>query len=385
MSAQQLIQPRERALQLQQYLQHDPHNAHLLGELATLHLQLGEFNRALELINQALDSAPQDTTLQFDKATIAMAAGFPEEAVAIYELLQSQGVDSAILRFNYAYACLYLRQYARARKLLESVPGDDPQLPEYQLLYARVLHRLGDLEPALALLHTYVGQHPENAQAAGELALLAVDNSHNADGEKWARQALILNPNQLEALIALGTMAFEQDQETEARLYYDKAVSAAPRSGRALSGLGLVEMMSDNVKGAKDCFTKAVKTMPDHIGTWHALGWCQLLGDDMEGARVSFNRSMELNHNFSETHGALAVIDIFEGRLPPAESKIKKSLRLDPANFSGLFAQSLLAQSQGDMQTARKITREILLMVQPHSGKKLKALLAQLLQGEKGI
>ena len=50
---------------------------------------------------------------------------------------------------------------------------------------------------------------------------------------------------------------------------------------------------------------------------------------------------------------------------------------VDPANFSLLFAQS-----QGDMQTACKITREILLMVQRHSGKKLKALLAQLLQGE---
>lgn len=383
MSTQQRIQLRERASQLQQYLQHDPRNAHLLGDLASLHLQMGEYNRAMELINQALDSAPQDTTLQFDKATIAMAAGHPEEAAAIYEILQSQGMDSPILRFNYAYACLYLRQYAHARELLESVPANDPQLPEYHLLYARILHRLGDLEPALIMLQSYVEQHPQNAQAAGELALLAVDNSGNEDGEKWARQALALNPNQLEALIALGTLAFEQDQETAARLYFDQAVSTAPHSGRALSGLGLVAMMSDDVKGAQDCFAKAVKTMPDHIGTWHALGWCQLLGDEMEGARISFNRSMELNHNFSETHGALAVVDIMEGRPQPAETKIKKSLRLDPANFSGLFAQSLLAQSQGDMQTARKITREILLMVQPHGGKKLKALLAQLLQGEK--
>jgi Tfp pilus assembly protein PilF len=82
--------------------------------------------------------------------------------------------------------------------------------------------------------------------------------------------------------------------------------------------------------------------MPSHIGSWHALAWCQMLRKDFAAAEASFSRSLELDRNFSESHGGLAVLAAMRGDDASAKPLIERALRLDGQSFSGRYAQSLL-------------------------------------------
>jgi len=73
------------------------------------------------------------------------------------------------------------------------------------------------------------------------------------------------------------------------------------------------------------------------------LAWCQIVKNDFVAAEASFNRSMEIDRNFGETHGGLAVVHVMQNRIDIAEPEIKRALRLNPQSFAARFAQSLLA------------------------------------------
>jgi Tfp pilus assembly protein PilF len=81
--------------------------------------------------------------------------------------------------------------------------------------------------------------------------------------------------------------------------------------------------------------------MPTHIGTWHDLVWVQLLQGDLAAAEESFRRAVELDRNFSERHGGLAVVAAYKGNWAGAEELSKTALGLDPQSVSGRYAQSL--------------------------------------------
>jgi Tfp pilus assembly protein PilF len=124
--------------------------------------------------------------------------------------------------------------------------------------------------------------------------------------------------------------------------------------------MGLTDMLAQNLPKAIEDLKNAVRYMPNHIGTWHALAWCMIVSNDLASARESFDKAMEIDHNFGETHGGLAVIAVMEGRLTEAEGLIKRALRLDPRSFAARFAQSLMLAQRGKPEVAQELIQKIL-------------------------
>jgi Flp pilus assembly protein TadD len=118
-------------------------------------------------------------------------------------------------------------------------------------------------------------------------------------------------------------------------------------------------MLSSELDNAIDDLQKAVRYMPEHLGTWHALAWAQIVTDRISDARQTLLACMDIDRNFGETHGGLAVIDILENHRESAKEHIKRALRLDKNSFSARFAESLLVQDS-DPEQARQIIQEIL-------------------------
>lgn len=79
---------------------------------------------------------------------------------------------------------------------------------------------------------------------------------------------------------------------------------------------------------------------------------------NLEGAKQSFDRSMEIDRNFGETHGGLAVVAVLQNRMADAEQAIKRAMRLNPHSYAGLFAQSLITQKT-DPEKAKQIIAQI--------------------------
>ena len=90
------------------------------------------------------------------------------------------------------------------------------------------------------------------------------------------------------------------------------------------------------------------------------MAWNQIVTNNIAGAKASFLIALELDRNFAETHGGLAVIAVLEGRHQEAEQEIKVALKLDPQCFSALYARTLLMSRAGHGKVAVKMIEGVL-------------------------
>lgn len=357
------------------FLKEDQSNPRLYGEVADLHLRLGEFDEARTLLEKALAHWPTDPGLKSRIASVAIAQNRPGDAIGVLQELRQSGADHPIIRYNLAYAMMLLGGFGEARDLLLTAI-DSPEVPQARVLLARALHHLGEMEEAIKYIQPYLASKPEDAEALGILALLNLDMEDGPAAKEAANKALAVNPNENNALVTLGSLALAEQDGEEASRYFDRAIERHPKSGRAWSGKGLTSMLAMDLNRALEDLQRAVQYMPNHIGTWHSLAWCQILLNDLTGARESFEKAMAIDRNFGETHGGLAVVALLQGHPDGVPDMIKRALRLDPNSFAGRFAQSLFT-SRSDPNKAQEMVQKILMSSAEPGGEPLKDVLTR--------
>ena len=123
---------------------------------------------------------------------------------------------------------------------------------------------------------------------------------------------------------------------------------------------------------------RATELMPEHLGSWHALGWAYLFSGDAAGAERQFAHALELDHNFAESHGAMAAMLAMKGEREAAEREIEIAERLDRSNMSSQFARAMLL-SQSSPEAGRNFIRTAVRAAATRFPAKPQAVFAQLL------
>lgn len=342
------------------FLAQDPGNTQLLAEIVDSDLALGLLGDAETHLKQGFELAPENPHFQFQQAALALRSGAVDEAERLFRtLFYDRGIDAPGIRYSLAYTLVLKGQYLEARPLLEPIAGN-PEAPGATSLLVRCLHFLGELEEAIALAEKHIAEHSDDAGMMGALSLLYTDMDNLAKAGEWAAHALAIDPENADGLLTQGTVDLGQENTATAIVSFQRALARNPTSGRAWVGLGLSEMLNLDLEKAKQHLAQATQHMPTHIGTWHAMAWNQIFTSDIPGAKASFLKSLELDRNFAETHGGLAVIAVLEDHPDDAEQAIKVALKLDPQCYSALYAKTLLLDRAGHGKVAAKMIEGVL-------------------------
>lgn len=353
------------------FFQQDAENFNLFCDLFDLEIQNANRLEAEILINVNNEKWGDEPAFIFRKASLYIATGEFEDAVTIYTDLLSKNIDNAAIRYNLGLSYLMLQNHELAQVNFENVLASDDEIPDVYLQYAISLHYTGDIEKAIEYATRYIEVNDQSSIAYGHLALLYLDDEQRDRAENNAKRSLSLDVENREALVTLGSLSLEALSISEAINYFDQTIAKHPESGRAWSGLGLCHMMKKNLSQAENSLSKSVLFMPGHIGTWHALAWCQLVQNKITDAKCSFDSAMDIDRNFGETHGGLAVIDVLNNEKDSALRKIKVALRLDPESFSARFAESLIIGAY-DKKKATQMIEDIFNTDINLNGKKLR-------------
>ena len=78
------------------------------------------------------------------------------------------------------------------------------------------------------------------------------------------------------------------------------------------------------------------------------------------GIGECFARALELDRNFAESHGGLAVVAALSGDAQAARAHAQRALGLDAECVSARYAASLLAGEIRDEATFREVARRLL-------------------------
>jgi tetratricopeptide (TPR) repeat protein len=310
---------------------------------------------ALAVLEQILELEPGHPEARALQGLIRLQQGHLADAIATFQQLTEEGVQAPALYYNLAYALMLDSRSDEAEPVAAQAARDLATLPAAGPLYMKALHFQGKVREAIAFAEQALDSHPEHLPLYGSLATLYLDNEDLPMAEQVAERVLELAPEDPDAATVLGMLALSRQDAATALPYLQRAVESKPNSGRARAGQGLAAMLQGDLAAAEASLQQAVTEMPNHIGTWHVLAWCRIFMQQPQQAKVALLRALELDRNFADTHGGLAIVAIMEGQLEEAQAASKRALSLNPRSFSGLYAQSLLLQSAGQSQQARTI------------------------------
>ena len=327
----------------------------LLDQLITAN-RLDEARACLALLAPSISHAP---SVEFRRARIAMLAFDFAGAIAILQSLLSHA-DVPGVRHDLAFCQMSLGRLDEAEATLLPAVNAMVEVPAIGFLNARILHYRAQYEQAALVAQAACDQHPGYAEGWGILAMIQLDRSDVVAARDASERALALSSIQPDALTVRGSLALWHGQPAEAVASFGQALHMQPHSARALAGAGEAFMLGGDVSQARRLLEQATARAPEHIGTWHALAWCALLESDLSSAWAAFEHAMQIDHNFGETHGGLALVHVLRGELEEGRAATRRALRLDPHSRNGRYAQSLLWQDEGKLREANAMVDGIL-------------------------
>ena len=349
------------------FLKYDPSNLTLRGQAIGEAVQFQLWQMAQALVEEGLKLSPEAPELLAHAGFLALRSNNYPEAKQCLSHAIAKGLTAAGVVHNLAFALYQLKEFEAVVQHTSELLERKELIAEAGLLQARALHYLGKMDEAIALLESLKAQIPDGREDIDSvLSLLYYEVDRNDDALALANKLLAGDSAPLEALIARGGSLVEMNRFDEAYQDYKKATELFPSAGRAWSGLAQVAFHDMQLENALSAVDTAVQHMPDHIGTWHIKGWIHILNNDVKAAKQAFDKAYEIDRNFGETHGGLAVCLAMAGELEAAERHIKLAQRLDTLGFSAVYAQMLLLKKQGKSEAADALFSQVMNSV--HAG-----------------
>jgi tetratricopeptide (TPR) repeat protein len=198
--------------------------------LADCHLQMGDDQRVIELLQPLDDASSTDLALPYMLGTALVRTQRIAEGQVLLDRILRNG-DSAEARFLLGTRMFESGDYPAAVKQLSSAIELNPKLPEVQSFYGRSLLNTGD-----------------------------------ADGAAGAfRNELSGNSNDYAANLGLGQILLVRRQYGEARPLLIRANEVRPQSAEAMLALGECFSREGNWLKARQLLRPAVQAMPDSV------------------------------------------------------------------------------------------------------------------------
>lgn len=361
--------PRHSLDRLEGYLREDPSNPGLLAECFQAALQCAEWERAAFHLGHAQALQPGNLAWALREGDLLLAQGHHERAAQVLGRLLTLGgtppeFTDAVLH-NLAWIEFQAGRFQACTDQLAGRMQDTrkPASAALARLWLRALHHSGQVEQAVAWASAAQEQGWLPAAAAGVASLAALDADQLVLAGQWAQRALQQSTPAdppIEALVTQASLALARQDAAQAIALARSALQISPHDGRAWSAHALADLLAGDLPTALAHFDKALTTMPGHIGTWHGKAWAQLLSSDLAAAHSSFTSALELDRNFAESHGGLAVALALQGLGQEARHHAERALRLDASNLSGRYAQAILQGEIQDLESFQALARRLL-------------------------
>ncbi|WEF32863.1 tetratricopeptide repeat protein [Pseudoduganella chitinolytica] len=341
------------------YLAADPGNPHLLAAVIDQALAARQPERAARHAEAAVARYPEDDFLRARLGNARLAQQRWSDAADLFDALLARHADPA-LAYGAAYARYRQGLYQSAYDVLAPFAQRDDLFAAAATLLMRVLHFLGEPEQALALAAVHRPRCGTDAEFLAVASLAALDSGDLAAAVELSDAALAGGQRPAEALVTAGSLALGNLDEASAERLLNEVLASRPEEGRAWSALGMATLLRRDLPAARHQLETAVRFMPGHIGSWHSLGWCCLFAGDQAGARDAFATALDLDRNFGESHGGMAVVQALAGQRDEAQKSIERALGLDAQSLSARYAQMVLGGQTEDPQRFRQLALRIM-------------------------
>ena len=269
-----LDQGRHRAARAQfaELVAQQPDDTDALFAVALLSIQVGDLGAAERHLKRVLALNPNNDQARLYLGQLAAERKDYRRAIDWYRQVRAEGLRFEVqLRIASAMAAGGEVDEALAH-LARLEPANDAQRVQRALTEEEILRQAGRLREAMALLDRHLRELPGDKDLLYARALLAVELGQLARHEADIRKLLAKDPDNAQALNALGyTLADRTDRYQEAYRLIKRALELRPGDPFILDSMGWVEYRLGRLETALDYLRRAWKKRRDaeigaHLG-----------------------------------------------------------------------------------------------------------------------
>lgn len=221
-----------------------------------------------------------------------------------------------------------------------------------QIRSGRLLLAAGELDKALEASNITMELAAEDAEVLSLRAAVFYKLEDTESAVKFANAALIISPNQVEALVVLATAALAAGDNAQALAHLDQGIAHDERN--VTLQLIKIQVLNrlEQVDDAEGIYQRLIQLYPDTTVFRHSLARFY-----MAQARVADAEQVYRNIMLANPADMTARLDVvrFVGTVRGTEAaidEIKQLIKAEPDNMELLFVLSQLHQSAGQMELA---------------------------------
>lgn len=322
-------------------------------DIASLHIQFGQFEQAGKELAIARNVSPNSLMLIYTQALLDFRQGKLQSAREQLQLVLRAAPEHLPSHLLMGVVMRGVGSYPQAeqhlRKFLEAHPG---QAYASKLLASVLMHG-GDAKQAMTVIAPLLPNHENDAELqalAGELSLrLRRYDQAAAHFEK----ASTLAPNTTMLRTALAMSHLGQGDSERAIAQLEEAVNLDEKSSRTGVLLVLAQLRSKDYDGALATVQRMEKQHADNPMVQNLKGGVLLMKRNHAGARASFERALKVDPLFLPAHDNLTRLDLIDKQPERARKRLESALARDPRNLDLMVSLTNLALSTGQPALAQ--------------------------------
>ncbi len=268
-------------------LKQHPGDADALYSLGLLALHDTQLQQAEEYFTRLLHTGQRDNAARYFLGNTSELAKRYPEALRWYRQVDG-GNNWLAAQIGVARVLINQQKPEAARGYMDNAVSMDPDDGEkLRLTEAQLFSDSGDNKTALQVLNQGVGENPGSSALLYERALLLEQSGDTAAAENDLRAILSRDPDDADALNALGYILTEHTtQYREARGYITKALQLKPGDPAIIDSMGWVEYRLGNYQQALSYLRKSYARLADPEVAAHLTEVLWVNGDRQEAHRV---------------------------------------------------------------------------------------------------
>jgi tetratricopeptide (TPR) repeat protein len=287
--------------------------ANLLLTLGMLHWRRGDYERATQFLNTALDLAARLEDNYFEAlcfnaiALVQTDLGRTREAIQAYQNAVSLAPEQIFPWNNLGHLCRKIGQHAEA----------------------------------LAAFQKAIDQNAADIVAWNGLGDVYHETGRNDEAVHAYLKAIEISPDFAHSWSGLGNSHLHEGRLEEALDAHKKAIEIDRRSVGSWLGLGNIYKMQGNDENASLAYQTALELDPKNALVWNELGNLYYKAGAYDEAMRSYLKGIEFNQGCCSTYANLAAIYINKGLHAEAVPLLLRGLELsdDICGAAGLWKQ----------------------------------------------
>ncbi len=245
----------------------------LLQSLSGAHVQLGDYDAAIENLAAALELAPSDLGIQAQLAQAYLSAGRFDAAEDVVARAKRDRPDNlALLRLE-AQALSARGEFGEAATVLEGALERHRTEPIAHVALANLYSEVDRVDDAVQVLTVAETQFPDNTLIVFQLGAVFDRAGRYVEAEVAFRRVLDQNPEDAQTLNYLGYMLAERGERLDESVSLIlRALEVDPNNGSYLDSLGWAYFKQDRFELAEPPLRRAGdqlqgnSVVQDHLG-----------------------------------------------------------------------------------------------------------------------